>query len=979
MKMHCLYMRLKYILSVLLIVTGISCNDETLVNSMEETGNGTSVNVRLNFSIPEHNNVITSRVSDYKVNDLYIIVCKENGSVAFSKYYTSTELNDGSIGLQPNTQDENNWVTATIPTGKVYIYAFANVNDDIYPHLEEKLTNIVENNAAEAKKQIENLKIDVAKGTTSLGRPGNTWVMSGTCTDSENVDYYTVTPATTDIKTITLRRLDSIITFNITSGGKCTVFKARRWYVMNAPSGTYVLEHNADRNSAYDNWDASNEKNGFYNSFAENEQDLAEISGNTFTFYMPENRKKGKNISDPQGYRYRELQEDSKPVGEFINGVYVNNNEVKDREFTYAPQYATYVVIMGTYEGTADSEIYGGDKTVSANVIYKIHLGYVDNNPNDFFSERNTRYTYNVRVLGVDNIVVEVETEKEKNPGATGEVIFTEGDNIYTLDAHYETVLLTFKKEELSARNREDFKCIVKTPFTSLSTISNNDVDWVKVVKNDNAAKTLKEYPGDGSEKLQSVEEMLDDLYYATHPNAPKENGYSKDVSKLFTNGIVTYTCYVNEFYYDKKPEGVPNLPDEEKALWKYFVNQPNRLMYIVCNTKLSPDGESSVVSAKYILSQRSIQTIYATDPNNGLTIAYGVETVNESGQLESGNPSSKPTNKVYGWENTWKMVSGKKWNIIDHAKNGYTSIEQNSAARVDGMENDYKYAYISCMQRNRKTASRSDDKIKEGELKWYLPTLQQYQALYIGESGINEEARLYNYDYTESYPVKFNTGDNTGDKKGYKHYQSSTYRSGSPEILWSEEGTSNSTLAERNSWGNNAKTPLHIRCVRNLGTVKEEYEDFKSNSGNVIGIPFLSNNTNSRRGTVNGELGEHHNNEDNNRLSETGYFEIYEGKTIIAANIGDATGAKISQDYKGCSSISVQKGERKWRAPNLREFTLMANYGKLKEGDVCRTKFYYSHRKGWYYKTNIITMGNGTYGEGAGIRCVRDCAKPIN
>jgi len=1027
MNAHYLYMKFKYMLLAMLIVGSVSCSDEEWAGSLGEVESGIPVNVKLNFSAPKQDKVVTSRVADYAVNNLYVIVCNENGSVAFSKYYKSGDLNNGTTGSQPDPSGENNWVMATIPTGQVGIYAFANVEDDAYPGLKNKLDGIATTTTASAEDLIKSLKIELNQGNKPLDRPGQTWVMSGACS-------YTVTQETTEIKIIKLRRLDSIITFNITSGGKCTVFKARRWYIMNAPASTYVVEHDADRNSNYGDWDASNDASGFYHSFKKNEQDLTAISANTFTFYMPENRKV--KVASASDYQDREKQVKDKPVGEFINGVYVDGDQVKDRSFTCTPEYGTYVVITGTYEGTADSKNYGQDETVTANVVYKIHLGYVGNNANDFFSERNTKYTYNVTVTGVDNIVLEVETDEEKNPGATGEVLFTEGDNIYTLDAHYENVLLTFSESELEARSgRDAFRCIANTPFTSLdmsdgSSTEVRDVDWVHVMRNKKASTDLQEYPGDGSTELQSVDDMLDDLYYATHSDALKADytdkgkTYPRDISNLFTNGKVTYTCYVDEFYYDKKPAGVKSLPEEDNALWKHFVNRPNRLMYIVCNTTFSKDGESSIVSAKYILSQRSIQTIYTTDTNNGLITAYGIETVNESGQLPSGGGSATPTDQDFGWKNTWKMVDGNKWSIINHSQNGYTSIDANKKAEVDGMNNSYKKTYIACMQRNRKTKG-GDYSIDKGELKWYLPALHQYQAIYVGESGINEEAWLYNFKYTNSYPVTFDKTKSAGDG-GYKHYQSSTYKDGSAEIIWSEESASNSTLAERSGWNIN-QTGLHIRCARNLGTVTGDYQDFKTLEGNVIGVPYLNSTaTDTRRGTVSEELGEHYNDPNyvdgkndpsNNKLSTTGYFEIYTGKVSTPSNLGNATGGQVNYTYDyeyydgkrwksvkgesthpkdkysdgqyrnlvehkvypGCESISVKDGERKWRTPNLREFTLMGNLGVLHNGDVCRTKYYYSHRAGWFFTAGIrITMGEGfNYKEGSQIRCVRDCDKP--
>ena len=42
-----------------------------------------------------------------------------------------------------------------------------------------------------------------------------------------------------------------------------------------------------------------------------------------------------------------------------------------------------------------------------ADVTYVIHLGYVDNVAADFKNERNKKYTYNVTINNVEDIVTE--------------------------------------------------------------------------------------------------------------------------------------------------------------------------------------------------------------------------------------------------------------------------------------------------------------------------------------------------------------------------------------------------------------------------------------------------------------------------------------------------------------------------------------------------------------------------------------------
>ena len=74
-----------------------------------------------------------------------------------------------------------------------------------------------------------------------------------------------------------------------------------------------------------------------------------------------------------------------------------------------------------------------------------------------------------------------------------------------------------------------------------------------------------------------------------------------------------------------------------------------------------------------------------------------------------------------------------------------------------------------------------------------------------------------------------------------------------------------------------------------------------------------------------------------------------------------------------GCHEIPVAPGEAKWRAPNLREFSLMVVFDLIEQKDVCRTRMGYdNYRKGWFYE-GYISMNQNTYDQGDHIRCVRD------
>lgn len=1065
------------IFTVLFMFCLISCSDDSLIPESEKEGS--PIPVKIFLSAPEAETQVSSRVSDENnIQDFYLFVFNSSGTLNFKKYYTAADLITAPNVQGSITTFDANYVVETLQTGKSYIYAVANVQSDYYQGLKDDLDEFEV--GTNCMTDFVKLKLENAK--QSLERTADTYMlMSGTC--SENADGTFTIDEGKDIKTIRLRRIDSKITFNFSNGGKCETFKATRWYIENAPIYSYLIEQPASTGTNC-TWDASvnlktNENPGdFFTTYNEVEGDLREVLNNTFTFYMPENRKNG-NSDAITDYRDRELQ--------------IKNADGTNGDFQYAPSTGTYIVVHGIYEGLAKHSVFGENQEVTANVTYKIHLGYVGDNPDDFFSKRNTQYTYNVTVNGVDDIVLEVETSggegdpTEEAPGATGEVVFNNETDVFNLDSHYEQILLTFNKNNLINRNKEDFQCVVSTPFTQFGVSREVDLDWVKVVKNSNASTDFRAFPGTDSEQLQSVNDMLTDLYYASHPNETVGKPEGKDYTGFFTNDVVTYTCFVNEYYYESVPEGSLLSVDRTVPLWKYFVNQANRNMYIVCHTDLSDDEESSIVSSEYMISQRSIQTFYNYSDKSltGLTKAYGFETINETGWLEWGKTGGQPTNPDYGWDNTKALLpSGATWSsLVNIANNGYKdiSLSKNMNKTTDdkfmvgieyggatteqyylqGMNETYQKAYIACMQRNRDNDGMND--IDNNEIRWYLAAYNQYVGMYVGEASLSAESRMY------YYPETYDPSQNL------KHYASST-TSGSgnnaTRIIWAEEATTFCSLSQRQgytrnqppaSWNDWSKNTVHYRCVRNLGTVDGHYDNYvtgpnsRPSSGTTTIDPlYLNFNINSRRDDTSGELNPHTYRPDemDNKLS--GKFEVcfdahptsnmeksitpstynynikIEERTVTEtrpnrfgdwgntqygewvttsenATLEDNNEYLVGQEIieegswrnnnnsttrtrtdtrttiinlnsivmgttaTGCETIPVEPGEAKWRAPNLREFSLMVVFNLIEQKDVCRTRMGYdNYRKGWFYE-GYISMNQNRYDQGDHIRCVRD------
>jgi hypothetical protein len=81
-------------------------------------------------------------------------------------------------------------------------------------------------------------------------------------------------------------------------------------------------------------------------------------------------------------------------------------------------------------------------------------LGYVDNVAADFKNERNKKYTYNVTINNVEDIVTEVTEEgnPENTPGAEGDIVDSQ-TTVYNLDAHYGYLILKFKYSKMDCNS----------------------------------------------------------------------------------------------------------------------------------------------------------------------------------------------------------------------------------------------------------------------------------------------------------------------------------------------------------------------------------------------------------------------------------------------------------------------------------------------------------------------------------------------
>ena len=931
----------------------ISCTDDLGVQSIA-VSEGMPAEVTLEIDASTLGKVQVTRAGEDEGNyvyDLYILIFNKN-KVLKTKEYISNANFEGSKTLEP--------IQTT--SGESYIMAVANIKRGMPSEYDDDVTGA---STALDEAEIGSFTIDDlrklqlglrARTVDVINRQNGTFTMAGAYVPSEGQeqgDGYCQIPEekVTLPGSIKLYRTDAWITFNLSIGEDANKpsnasyepsFIATSFRVLNIPMKSSLTNQTTD----YDGAEVTSSED-YYDIPEDNPVTIADEvtddEGNvyqTFSFYLMENRKSPVSIPE-NGWTYECREKQVKTsTGE--------GNNVINGDWEYAPKYATYVAISGRFRGYDED-----DRPVEADVIYKIHLGDFRNNDyGNFDTRRNTHYTYTVKVNGVDNIIVEVETNDENQPGATGDVFYSDNTRIYYLDAHYEACLMEFSYEDLSGNYRDKINYLVSTPFTEYGAIKSSDANWVRFAINDKSAgnynRTLQVY--ENPNQMMNVEELIDLL---------NKMSQDRDHEYWDNNERFAVTCFVNEYYYTEDPAedgyqsdhdygGQYAIPegvtlDKTVPAWKYVVNQPNRTLSLLCDVNTSADGESSIINAAYVISQRSIQTFYNADPSvTDLTSALGLEVINETGtQLnEMGEPEGTTSSDYRdGWNNSvnmWNAV-GKNWSkFINYAANGYTDYTKTMAVTdetVDyvGLQSDYQKAYIACLQRNRDV--NGNGTIDADELKWYLPALNQYGAIFMGAGALSAEARLYQ-DADWHLKHYFSSTYDTKNANGKNQYDVMT--------VWAEEGFSISNAFQADTWaGNNANQIRRVyRCVRNIGNIKLDGQDYESgrrrpqnywfqDETNKHLIRFTYMNPNALRSIASEEelSGTHNQNDYENR--------VYSGFEYASSDTDDEyTQLAIRRSGTDICSSYEQDGYQ-WRIPNHRELLFMTLNGQNQPSDI--------------------------------------------
>lgn len=698
-----------YILTLFAILL-LSCTDDTFNGQKHESGELVKV-TNLVFSVDkaDSKDIALARADSYSEVNSVTLFAFSGGQLEKTFDLTSNDY------VQTSNEDERTRkfminTSLTITTGTKTFYAIANGATATYwENCLDELKGITDED--EFKSHLFNLNA-YYRTEHNLPLIPSIPLMGG---ETDNV---TITAngngggtATGIIKVV---RPMAQVTFNIhtdyrdqRTGRSCT-FTPENYYLYSVASQSPVIAMDGN------DLGTQNDAREYYNARAY-AVPAAVNDVSSFTIFVPENIQN--EIAGLTSYEDRDKWTGDKGA------------ESADKTWTNAPQNSTYIVITGQYVETAADGSYINQGSTS----YTIHLGdFSGRQYGNFSVERNVRYTYTMRVQGVNSIIVEAQTEgKEDQPGAEGDIIGSEtASQVFDLDCHYEQAYVEYDLTDIADRLKEQGVTTVddelignsfilksSTPFApntgyiapyTLDPSGQNeaqntvgmDYKWIYFLSQEQE-DAISVYPGDECKDnvykgkyllnpyqlcvslgkltgriivgdiwntLQSVAEDL-------HIELVQEYDYGDSEYHY----IARFTAFIDEYCYETNP--VTSQP----VTWADFTNKNDRTMLIASHIYNEGDGNSTYATARTAFIQRSIQTFYNSDMANSID-AMGVETYCENRPISLGfsindhyQDAGDPDNANNGRENMLQLTDclSMDWSkVLSVYQDGYSPDE---------------------------------------------------------------------------------------------------------------------------------------------------------------------------------------------------------------------------------------------------------------------------------------------------------------
>ncbi len=896
--------RLRLFLLAVISIAVMSCSDEIWGNGdIVDMREGIDVSLKVRIQMPDMHVMSRSDVNaevENGVTGIWVAVFDyETGAVKRAVFIEGSRSEDIHLDHPVDI--------GAVKSGKCRIVAVANYN---YAKAESMAhPELGEVSLKELLSQVNSWEdykaIALVRTLGSVDNPQNAIPMSGVYYESPDSDPASWEDYSSDPSAfipasqnggsvvsmpgaIHLRRVLSQVKFNIEAVDNVVSLEPYSWKVVNVPRKSWLAERNgkqagacAKRNAgdegisvekASDNYGAS------YDFYSEDFHKTIRPDGSEFyqfDFWQLENKRR--SVSELTDYNDRERYIKDE------NGRNLYFSALKDPDDPFN-EYATYVMIYAhvTYKETVQipgedpltGESNYVDATRTGDGCFMIHLGYIDGDLDDFECHRNTKYTYNVKVQTINNVVVEAETNEENQSSETGIVTDTFSEYV-SLDAHYHAFNIRLTNaERYNSGHGLDFAIIAYDKNNAQVVVNPGKIKgdnppeekywkWVEL-RPTTAENVLAVYkPHDGSNS-DGATFYLTEAANLTAVNVPGGVTDPEDREERW------YTVFVNEYVYEDDA-------DETGDRWKEYVDLSDRKCWINVERQVSNDGLSVYYRSKYAFAQKSIQIFLRKD---GVERCYGVEHSNETlgwnlrwNENRFSSWNSSYLSKVNGRWNQWKFIQsffngrdyrwdevvnvtepgfvpeivhvqgefgGYKTYVPEIQSGTYTGDPYNheEQKRTDPFPEDASRTLdvlSACMNRNRD--NNGNGVIDLDEVRWYLPATGRMNAIILGRRSLSSPI----FRSPETTVLKASAGivtpnspkSSVSDRNTLYHFATSN-----GEVIWAEEGLSMSKWKNDWTWG-----AWSVRCIRNLGHDLNHMEQnelftrayYLEESGNII------------------------------------------------------------------------------------------------------------------------------------------------
>lgn len=1067
------------------LLLATSCKDDFAYNvAGGNEPEGVPTTIRLSLAVPnmEIKTRALSEEDARKVNNIWIGIFD---ATTGERKYSNTFSGEESV----KKEHEKYSVDITTKSGMSYIVGVANVEtnyglvegEDGYGTLQDLLENKALN--WDKFKAVSNVVNE-----TNIFRLTANLVMSGIYSELTNDPTMSnpngwlelnETPVYIPVSSnnaayempgaIHLRRLVSHIQFNFQADANIDL-KLDTWEVHNNPSISYLHEQEKDAAEVSTSLTQLTGASDNYGNSTVYHFEPGVIGADnsvtySFDYYQLENRHTGLDWVQ----RYSDREKEYKDGSGANTGIYESLCENAEsptmggegEEARNMNNFATYVVVKGQVsywimqedvpetddDATIKEPTIVPANTVGAvqrvgNVSYTIHLGNCDaidgaDKVRDFNCFRNTEYTYNVTIKGVNSIVVEAYKQGEPQPSTEGDVTDAY-QGVYELDSHFGVFNIELTNEE-----RAKMLYRIEAPFGNNTYIRELKMNQETQIEKDgiNASSEEEELfykwvefrPTTGKDIIAAYEPeevwTLDDMWKTendklTHKHSSDANGDPSGQTSYW------YTVFINEYVYETGA-------DESGTKWHNYVNAPDRKLWIFNKvpSKVSEDGESFYLNTKYYISQKSISTFYSADAPK----AFGVEQVNESYGLNLAWSNTLVTgarngisyvcddNETYIGEGRWRNdhgrwnewfylsgayndrsysttmredVGAKKWgDILDmNKRQSLPAINNQNAVREEEITNvlalksltgsDYITAHNNLKPSltnstyyeilnaclSRNRDLNGDGLIDKSELRWYLPTSGGYLRLVLGQNSLHSYLMDYNNNKTLPYSDAIYAWCNTRF-----HFNGSDKKK-----LYAEEGVSSNDIGT-SVW---QYPGWEIRCVRDLGTnlntISKEDDvtpAFGYDETDKTIIKSYYYDQASIRETVKEPLPVHKVNAKENMIAKAFQY-YYTGATGDDINVKNDLKATSNAEWKALlqkEDPCVTKFGKGWRVPNQRELTVLRRTGVIKSNNTedrwlsCTEEYYGTRTMGVTPTISTAISDDDISEKNIYLRCVRD------